>query len=190
MKHQRINTEMIAKGVRLILEGLGEDPQREGLLKTPERVAEMYAELTAGLDEDPDAQLSALPGEHYAGLIAVRDIEFYSMCEHHLAPFKGKCHIAYLPQGGRVTGVSKLARVTEIYARRLQVQERLAAEIATALERGLKPRGVLVMIEAEHTCMTMRGVKKTGAQMVTVVGLGELSEGAEGRKEAIELIKA
>ena len=189
-KAKQVDLAKVAQGARLILEGIGEDPERPGLQRTPERVAEMYAELTAGMWEDADEHVQALPGDAHDDMVLVKDISFASICEHHLAPFAGKCHIAYIPQGGRIVGLSKLARVAEIFARRLQVQERITYEIAHALDKGLKPQGVLVIIEAEHTCMTLRGVKKPGAITVTTVALGVFQERAEVRAEAIQLIKA
>ena len=183
-----VDLEKVARGVRMILEGLGEDAEREGLRRTPERVAQMYAELTAGLWEEPAQEVTPLPGEDYNGLILVKDIDIASICEHHLAPFMGKCHIAYLPQEGRIVGLSKLARVVEILSHRLQVQERLTADIAATLEAGLKPCGVMVVIEAEHTCMTLRGVRKPGSLAVTSVTLGAFREHPTACAEALGLL--
>src|SRR3954454_20040763 len=152
--------DRIARGVRLILEGIGEDPNREGLRETPRRVAEMYAELTAGMREEVSELVVPLAGDKHDEMVIVKDISIASLCEHHLAPFVGKCHIAYIPKNGRIIGLSKLARVAETFARRLQVQERLTQQIARTLFEGLSPIGVMVVIEAEHTCMTLRGVKK------------------------------
>lgn len=185
----KIDLRKIARGVRLILEGIGEDPNRAGLVRTPERVAEMYEELTAGMWEEAPEQVSPLPGEKHEEMVLVKDISIASICEHHLAPFVGKCHIAYIPHAGRIVGLSKLARVAETYARRLQVQERLTAEIANTLQECLKPLGVMVVIEAEHTCMTLRGVKKPGAVTVTSVVLGAFRERPAVRAEAMALIK-
>lgn len=185
----KIDLRKIARGVRLILEGIGEDPNRAGLVRTPERVAEMYEELTAGMWEEAPEQVSPLPGEKHEEMVLVKDISIASICEHHLAPFVGKCHIAYIPHAGRIAGLSKLARVAETYARRLQVQERLTAEIANTLQECLKPLGVMVVIEAEHTCMTLRGVKKPGAVTVTSVVLGAFRERPAVRAEAMALIK-
>src|SRR5256885_12364899 len=169
-----VDLDRIASGVRLILEGIGEDPNREGLLDTPKRVAEMYAELTAGMREDPSEHVVPLSGNKHDEMVIVKDISIASICEHHLAPFVGKCHIAYIPKDGRIVGLSKLARLAEVFARRLQVQERLTSEIANTLYEGLKPLGVMVVIEAEHTCMTLRGVKKPGAITITSTLLGGL----------------
>src|SRR2546426_9953783 len=162
-----VDLELIAQGVRLILEGLGENPDRPGLHETPQRVAEMYAELTSGMREDPRQHVVPLPGEKHDEMVIVKDISIASMCEHHLAPFVGKCHIAYIPKGGRILGISKLARLAETFARRLQLQERLTSDIANTLQEGLQPLGVMVVIEAEHMCMTLRGVKKAGAKTIT-----------------------
>jgi GTP cyclohydrolase IA len=185
----KVDLELIARGVRLILEGMGEDPQRAGLLETPRRVAEMFAELTAGMHEDPQEHVVPLPGEKHDEMVIVKDISIASICEHHLAPFVGKCHIAYIPKGGRILGLSKLARLSETFARRLQVQERLTTQIASTLYEGLKPLGVMVVIEAEHTCMTLRGVKKSGAMTVTSCVLGGFRKDPRTRAEAMALIK-
>jgi GTP cyclohydrolase I len=184
-----VNLELIAQGVRLILEGIGEDPDRPGLLETPTRVAEMYAELTEGMREDPRQLVIPLPGDTHDEMVIVKDISIASICEHHLAPFVGRCHIAYIPKNGRILGLSKLARLAETFARRLQVQERLTTEIAHTLFEGLKPLGVMVVIEAEHTCMTLRGVKKPGAMTVTSAVLGGFRTDPRTRSEAIALIK-
>ncbi len=175
--------------MRLILEGIGEDTEREGLKMTPRRVAEMYAELTAGMDEDPTEHVRPLPGDVHREMVIVKDISLASLCEHHLAPFMGKCHIAYIPKDGRILGLSKLARLAEAFARRLQVQERLTSEIANTLFEQLKPLGVMVVIEAEHTCMTLRGVKKPGAITITSEVLGAFQKDSRTRAEAMALIK-
>jgi GTP cyclohydrolase I len=185
---QQVDLEKIARGVRLILEGIGEDPERAGLQDTPERVAEMFAELTAGMHEDPHQHVIPLPGDTHDEMVIVKDISIASMCEHHLAPFVGRCHIAYIPKDGRILGLSKLARLAETFARRLQVQERLTTEIANTLFEGLKPLGVMVVIEAEHTCMTLRGVKKPGAVTVTSCVLGGFRKDSRTRAEAMALI--
>jgi GTP cyclohydrolase I len=184
-----VNLERIAEGVRLILEGIGEDTSRPGLVDTPRRVAEMYAELTAGMREDPHQHVVPLPGDKHDEMVIVKDISIASICEHHLAPFVGRCHIAYIPKNGRILGLSKLARLAETFARRLQVQERLTTEIAHTLYEGLKPLGVMVVIEAEHTCMTLRGVKKPGAITVTSAVLGGFRSDSRTRSEAMALIK-
>jgi GTP cyclohydrolase I len=183
-----VDLELIARGVRLILEGIGEDPQRPGLQSTPQRVAEMYQELTAGMHEDPKQHVVPLPGDKHDEMVIVKDINIASICEHHLAPFVGRCHIAYIPKNGRIVGLSKLARLAEVFARRLQVQERLTSEIANTLYEGLKPLGVMVVIEAEHTCMTLRGVKKPGAITITSTVLGGFRKDPRTRAEAMALI--
>lgn len=186
---KKVDLDLIARGVRMILEGIGEDPERAGLQRTPERVAEMYAELTSGMHEDPTAHVEPLPGDTHDEMVIVKDISIASVCEHHLAPFVGRCHIAYIPRNGRIVGLSKLARLAETYARRLQVQERLTSAIANTLYEGLKPLGVMVVIEAEHTCMTLRGVKKPGAITVTSCVLGGFRKDPRTRAEAMALIK-
>lgn len=189
MAKKKIDLEKIAKGVRLMLEGIGEDPTRDGLQKTPERVADFFAELTEGMWEDARAQIVPLPGDSHDEMVIVKDISIASVCEHHLAPFVGKCHIAYIPKGGRIVGLSKLARVAEIFSRRLQLQERLTQQIAQTLFDELKPVGVMVVIEAEHTCMTLRGVKKPGAKTITSAVLGGFRKDPRTRAEAMSLIK-
>ena len=186
---KKIDLKKIADGVRLMLEGMGEDVDREGLQKTPERVADFYAELTEGMWQDAKSHIVPLPGDSHDEMVLVKDISIASVCEHHLAPFVGKCHIAYIPKGGRIVGLSKLARVAEIFARRLQVQERLTQQIAQTLFDELKPVGVMVVIEAEHTCMTLRGVKKPGAITVTSAVLGGFRKDPRTRAEAMSLIK-
>ena len=187
-KPAEVDLERLARGVRLILEGIGEDPDREGLRETPRRVAEMYAELTAGMREDPSEHVVPLSGNKHDEMVIVKDISIASLCEHHLAPFVGKCHIAYIPKNGNILGVSKLARLAETFARRLQLQERLTSEIANTLFDRLQPLGVMVVIEAEHTCMTLRGVKKPGAMTVTSAVLGGFRKDPRTRAEAMALI--
>lgn len=184
-----VDLEKIERGVRLILEGVGEDAERPGLQRTPRRVAEMYAELTAGMRENPSEHVQALPGDRHDEMVIVKEIHFASLCEHHLAPFVGKCHIAYIPKGGRIVGLSKLARLVETFARRLQVQERLTSEIADTLFEGLTPLGVMVVMEAEHTCMTIRGVKKPGAVTITSAIRGGFRKDSRTRAEAMALIR-
>ena len=188
-KKKTIDREKIAAGVRMMLEGMGEDVTRDGLIKTPERVADFYAELTEGMWIDPREHIEALPGDSLDEMVLVKDISIASVCEHHLAPFVGKCHIAYIPKNGRIIGLSKLARIAEIFARRLQVQERLTQEIAQTLFDYLQPIGVMVVVEAEHTCMTLRGVKKPGAITVTSAVLGGFRKDPRTRAEAMALIK-
>lgn len=187
-KPQSVDLDRIAQGVRLILEGIGEDPNREGLRDTPKRVAEMYEELTQGMRQDPNEQIVPLSGNKHDEMVIVKDISIASLCEHHLAPFVGKCHIAYIPRNGNILGVSKLARLAETFARRLQLQERLTSEIANTLYEQLKPLGVMVVVEAEHTCMTLRGVKKSGAKTITSAVLGGFRKDSRTRAEAMALI--
>jgi len=184
----KADLDRIARGVRLILEGIGEDPEREGLRETPQRVAEMYVELTAGMREDPSEHIVPLSGNKHDEMVIVKDITIASLCEHHLAPFVGKCHIAYIPKNGNILGVSKLARLAEGFSRRLQLQERLTTEIANTLFERLRPLGVMVVIEAEHACMTLRGVKKSGAMTVTSAVLGGFRKDPRTRAEAMALI--
>ncbi len=184
-----VDLDLVARGVRMILEGIGEDPLRAGLQRTPERVAEMYAELTSGMREDPKEHVTPLPGDTHDEMVIVKDISIASLCEHHLAPFVGRCHIAYIPKNGRILGLSKLARLAETFARRLQVQERLTSQIANTLYKELGPLGVMVVIEAEHTCMTLRGVRKPGAITVTSCVLGGFRKDPRTRAEAMALIK-
>ena len=183
-----VDRELIARGVRMILEGLGEDPDRPGLQGTPERVADMYAELTSGMREDPTQHVVPLPADKHDEMVIVKDISIASICEHHLAPFVGKCHIAYIPRDGRILGISKLARLAETFSRRLQLQERLTTDIANTLFEGLKPIGVMVVIEASHTCMTLRGVRKSDAKTVTSAVLGGFRTDPRTRAEAMSLI--
>jgi GTP cyclohydrolase I len=185
----QFDLDLVARGVRMILEGIGEDADRPGLQRTPERVAEMYFELTTGMREDPHQHVVPLPGDTHDEMVIVKDISIASICEHHLAPFMGKCHIAYIPRDGRILGLSKLARLAETFARRLQVQERLTNQIAETLYESLKPLGVMVVIEAEHTCMTLRGVKKPGAITITSAVLGGFRNDPRTRAEAMALIK-
>ncbi len=185
----QIDLERIARAVREILEAVGEDPDRDGLLRTPERVAKMYGEVLAGLHEDPAEHLSVTFEAGHDEMVMVKDIPIYSLCEHHLVPFHGHAHIAYIPGAdGRITGLSKLARVVDGFARRPQVQERLTTQVADALALALNPRGVLVVIEAEHLCMGMRGVRKPGAITVTSAVRGIFKENASTRAEAMGLI--
>lgn len=179
----------IERGVRLILEGIGEDPDREGLRKTPERVAKMYAECFAGLYGDPHEYFEVTFDEGHQEMVLVKDIPFYSMCEHHLAPFFGKAHIGYIPAvDGRICGLSKLARLLDVFAHRPQVQERLTSQVADTLLKGLHPKGIIVVIEAEHLCMNMRGVKKPGSKTTTSAVRGIFQSNHATRAEAMSLI--
>ena len=185
-----VDLPRIAAAVREILVAIGEDPDRDGLLDTPMRVARMYAEVFAGLREDPDSHLKVVFEAEHDEMVMVRDIPMTSMCEHHLVPFVGKAHVAYIPgEDGRVTGLSKLARLVDAYAKRPQVQERLTAQIANEVERTLQPRGVLVVIEAEHMCMSMRGVRKPGSSTVTSSVRGQFRDSAATRFEAMRFIE-
>lgn len=184
-----IDTVRIEKAVREILEAIGEDPDREGLLRTPERVADMYAEIFAGLGHDPSEHLEVTFAADHDEMIMVKDIPLYSVCEHHLAPFVGRAHVAYIPNAnGRITGLSKLPRLVDSYARRPQVQERLTSQIADQIDEKLEPRGVLVVVEAEHLCMSMRGVQKPGTTTVTSAVRGLFRDNASTRAEAMAFI--
>jgi GTP cyclohydrolase I len=185
---RKINRKKIEEGIRLVLEGIGEIPQRESLKDTPRRVADFYEEIFAGLRFDPEKELKLYHTPNQDEMIIAKDIPFYSVCEHHLLPFFGKVHIAYIPQKNRVTGFSHLARVVEIMAKRPQLQERLTTEIADILMQGLKAKGVLVLIEAEQLCLTMRGLKKQGVSTITSAIRGDMRK-ASTRAEALGLIK-
>ncbi|PKQ30112.1 MAG: GTP cyclohydrolase I FolE [Actinobacteria bacterium HGW-Actinobacteria-10] len=180
----------IEQGVRLILEGVGEDPSREGLLETPRRVADMYAEVFSGLNEDAAEHFCVTFSEDHQEMVLVRDIPLYSVCEHHLVPFMGRAHVAYVPgEHGKICGLSKLARVVDVFARRPQVQERLTSQVADTIMEHLNPAGVIVVIEAEHLCMSMRGVRKPGAITTTSAVRGIFRSSAATRAEAMSLIK-
>ena len=170
-----VDKDKIREAARLMLEGIGEDPDREGLSETPERIARMYEEIFSGMDSDGKEELSRVFRVKTDEIVLEKDITFYSMCEHHMLPFFGKVHVAYVPDG-QVAGLSKLARTVEIYARRLQLQERMTGQIADAVMEFLAPRGVMVVVEAEHMCMTMRGVKKPGSRTVTIATRGVFAE--------------
>ena len=186
--NEPVDIERIEAAVAEILEALGEDPQRDGLLRTPARVAKMYAEVFAGLREDPDHHLEVQFEAGHDEMVMVKDIPFYSMCEHHLLPFVGQAHVAYVPgEHGKITGLSKLARLVEAYARRPQVQERLTSQVADKLMQALDPRGALVVIEAEHLCMSMRGVQKPGSLTLTSAVRGLFLSDAT-RAEALQLL--
>lgn len=185
----KFNRAQIEEAVRLILDAVGEDPDREGLRDTPKRVARMYEEVFAGIHQDPKEYFETIFGEDHEELVLVKDISFYSMCEHHLVPFFGKAHVAYIPRNGKVTGLSKLARAVEAVARRPQLQERITSTIANSIMEKLDPYGVMVIVEAEHMCMTMRGVKKPGSKTVTSAVRGILEKDARARSEVLALIK-
>jgi len=182
-----VDTARIEKAVREILAAVGEDLEREGLKRTPERVARMYAELLGGMSQDPKEHSERVFAEKYDEIVLLRDIPFYSICEHHLMPFIGSAHVAYLP-AGRVLGVSKLARVVDCFARRLQVQERLTDQIADFIMDSLNPRGVAVVLEASHSCMTIRGIKKPGSVMVTSSLRGIFKRDPKSRGEIMSLM--
>jgi len=183
-----IDMARIEKAVTEILSAVGEDIKREGLRKTPERVVRMYAELLAGARENPELHLRSIFTEKYDEVVLLRDIPFYSICEHHLMPFIGSAHVAYMPAGA-VLGVSKLARIVDCFARRLQVQERLTDQIADFIMNGLKPKGVAVVLEASHSCMTIRGIKKPGSLMVTSSLRGRFRKDPRSRSEIMTLMR-
>lgn len=186
---KQVDHDKIQKAVRMILEAVGEDPDREGLLDTPARVARMYAEVFQGLDQDPKEHFAVVFGEDHEEVVLVKDIPFFSTCEHHLVPFFGVAHVAYIPRGGRVTGLSKLARAVDAVTKRPQLQERITSTIADAIMEKLEPHGVFVVLEAEHMCMTMRGVKKPGSKTVTTVARGIYAEDIVKRDEVFKMIK-
>ena len=186
-KRKTIDTERIRKAAKEILLAIGEDTEREGLKKTPERVARMYAELLGGMHEDPKKHLRSVFTENYDEIVLLRNIPFYSICEHHLMPFIGSAHVAYLPLG-TVLGVSKLARIVDCFARRLQTQERLTYQIADFIMSSLKPKGVAVVLEASHSCMTIRGIKKPGSVMVTSALRGIFRRDLKSRSEVLSLM--
>lgn len=184
-----MDKDKIKQGVQLIIEGIGEDAAREGLVETPDRIARMYEEIFAGLNEDASVHLSKTFSTQNTDMIIEKDITFYSMCEHHFLPFYGKAHIAYIPNG-RVAGLSKLARTVEVYARRPQLQERMTVQIADAIMENLDAKGAMVIIEAEHMCMTMRGIKKPGSRTVTISSKGIFTEDAELRNAFLTMAGA
>ena len=186
-----VDLERARAAVRELLSAIGEDPDRDGLRATPDRVARMWNEVAAGMAEDPADHLSTMFEAEHDEIVLVRDIPFASMCEHHLLPFLGRAHVGYLPgPSGWITGLSKLARLVDGYSRRLQVQERLTTQIASAIERALEPAGVVVVLEAEHLCMSIRGVSKPGAVTVTSAVRGHFRDDPRARAEAISLIKS
>lgn len=183
-----VDQKKIEEAVRLLLEGIGEDVTREGLLDTPNRIARMYEEIYKGMDEDPSQHLTKTFAVDSTGIVVEKDITFYSVCEHHMLPFYGKAHIAYLPDQ-RVVGLSKLARTVEVFARRLQIQEQMTTQIAEAIMEHLKPQGVMVMVEAEHMCMAMRGVAKPGSQTVTMAVRGCFENDPQLQQYFFEMIR-
>ncbi|KKN07849.1 hypothetical protein LCGC14_1062740 [marine sediment metagenome] len=184
-----MDLKKIARGVKLILEGVGEEPERPGLKDTPQRVARMFSEILGGLKENPAKQLQAIQSEKHDEMVLIKNIPLYSMCEHHLLPFAGVAHIAYIPKAGRIVGLSKIARVVDILCRRLQIQERLTKQIADLIMEHLKPLGVMVVIEAEHMCMSMRGPKKPKSSTVTSALRGSFRTKSATRSEAMILIR-
>ena len=184
----KMDTKKIEKAVTMILEAIGEDPSREGLKGTPERVARMYEEVFKGMEQDPEKDLEVYFTEKHEEMVLLTDIPLYSFCEHHLLPFVGKAHVAYIPSDGRIVGLSKLSRVVETVSRRPQLQERLTTEVAEVITRKLKPRGVVVVIEAEHMCMTVRGVRKPGILTITSAVRGIFRERPATRAEVFALI--
>jgi GTP cyclohydrolase I len=184
-----MNKEKIEKAIRYILEAIGEDPKRKDILDTPRRVAEMYEEIFSGVQKDPAKELEVVLDQKHDEIILLKGIPLYSVCEHHLLPFVGKAHVAYIPKQGRVTGLSKLARVVDTLAKRPQVQERLTTQIAEIIMSKLKPQGCMVVIEAEHLCMSMRGVKKPGTLTVTSAVRGIFKENEKTRMETLALLK-
>jgi GTP cyclohydrolase I len=183
-----MDRKKIEEGVRLILDGVGEDAGRPGLLDTPRRVADLYAEIFAGIDLDPMEHLVPVEGESHDEMVLIKEIPLYSVCEHHLLPFAGMAHVAYIPDGGRIVGLSKIVRVLETYASRPQVQERLTTQVAESIMEGLSPKGVMVVIEAEHLCMSMRGVRKPNSTTVTSAVRGSFRRDERTRSEMLSLI--
>jgi GTP cyclohydrolase I len=184
-----LDPERVERAITELLIAIGEDPQREGLVATPRRVAAMYEELFSGLDEDPSKHLTVTFAAEHDEMVMVRDIPFASLCEHHLVPFMGKAHVAYIPgEDGRITGLSKLARLVDAYAKRLQVQERMTSQIADTLMDTLGPRGALVVVEAEHLCMSMRGVRKPGTLTITSALRGIFKDDPRTRAEAMAYV--
>lgn len=183
-----VDHEKIKEGVRLLLQGIGEDVDREGLKETPDRIARMYEEIYGGMEEDAAEHLSKVFSVHHNEMVLEKDIVFYSTCEHHLMPFYGKAHVAYIPDG-KVVGLSKIARTVETYAKRLQIQEQMTGQIADAIMEHLAPQGVMVMLEAEHMCMTMRGIKKPGSKTVTVAARGAFKEDAGLQEQFYKMLR-
>lgn len=183
-----VDQEKIKEAVKLLLEGIGEDIGREGLLETPDRIARMYSEIFAGMEEEAGEHLSRVFSVENNEMVLEKDIVFYSMCEHHMMPFYGKAHVAYVPDG-QVVGLSKLARTVEVYARRLQIQERMTGQIADAIMQELKPQGVMVVLEAEHMCMTMRGVKKPGSKTVSIATRGVFERETDLQNRFLQMLQ-
>lgn len=184
-----VDKKLVEEAIKMLLKGMGEDPERQGLVGTPDRVARMYEELLAGYDDDSSKHLSKTFSACNSEIVVEKDIHFYSLCEHHLMPFYGKAHIAYIPDE-KVVGLSKLARTVEVYARRLQIQERMTSQIADAIQESLTTKGVMVAVEAEHMCMTMRGIKKPGSKTITYACRGKFEEDTELRKMVMEMFRS
>ncbi len=184
-----MNKEKIKTAIKLIIKAIGEDTNREGLKNTPQRVADMYEEIFSGINQNPNDYIKVFTNEEHDEMIILKDIPFFSICEHHILPFFGRAHIAYIPRDNKLIGLSKLARIVDIYSKRLQLQERLTTQIADILVKAVNPLGVLVILEAEHLCTTMRGIKKPGSQMVTSAIRGVFRKNESTRKEALILIK-
>ena len=184
-----MNLKKIEKGVKMILEGIGEDTERPGIKDTPNRVARMYQEIFSGLETPTEEILKHLEGDSHDELVLLKDIPFYSVCEHHLLPFIGKAHVGYIPGAGKIAGIGELAKALEIFAKRPQVQERLTAQLADVIMDKLKPKGAIVVIDAEHLCLSMRGIKKPGAHIVTSAVRGIFRSKTSSRQEVLELIK-
>lgn len=184
-----MDIKKIEEGVRLLLEGMGEDPDRPGLRRTPQRVARMFEEIFSGLCEQPEDLLKPIEGESHDEMVMLKNIPFYSVCEHHLLPFFGRAHIAYIPEKGRIVGIGELAKALEILAKRPQVQERLTAQLADMIMERLKPKGAMVIIDAEHLCLSMRGIKKPGSRTVTSAVRGIFRSKQSTREEMLELLK-
>ncbi len=184
-----MNRQKIEKGIKMILEGIGEDPARPGLKDTPKRIANLYKEIFSGLETPAEEILKPIEGESHDELVLLKDIPFYSVCEHHLLPFIGKAHVAYIPSGGKIVGLSELAKAVEMFAKRPQVQERLTTQLADLIMKKLKPRGAMVIIDAEHLCLSMRGVKKSGSRTITSAVRGIFRTKESTRMEMLELIK-
>lgn len=184
-----MNLKKIEKGVRLILEGIGENPERPGLKETPYRVARMYEDIFSGLGTPTEELLTPIEGESHDEMVLLKDIPFYSVCEHHMLPFIGKAHVAYIPSGGKIVGLSELAKAVEVLAKRLQVQERLTTQLVDLIMDRIKPKGAMVIIDAEHLCISMRGIRKPGSRTVTSAVRGIFRTKQSTREELLELIK-